>query len=44
LFLDVLADPTHPDHKQQLEWAGGDFDPEECDPSRVNALLQRPHV
>src|SRR5437016_3710971 len=24
-FLDALADPTHADHKQQLEWAGGDL-------------------
>jgi hypothetical protein len=38
-FLDALANPTYPDHKQQLEWARGDFDPEAFDPDRVNALL-----
>jgi len=39
-FLDALADPTHPEHQQQVEWAGGDFDPEEFDRARINALLR----
>lgn len=39
-FLDALADPTHSEHEQHVEWAGGDFDPEEFDPARVSALLR----
>jgi len=26
-FLDVLADPEHPDHEHFTEWGGGSFDP-----------------
>lgn len=31
-LLDVLADPTHPEHREQLEWIGRPFDPEAFDP------------
>lgn len=27
-FLEILADPRHPEHEEMLEWAGGEFDPE----------------
>jgi hypothetical protein len=27
-FLDALADPAHPDHRELREWNGGPFDPE----------------
>lgn len=27
-FLDVLRDPRHPEHRDMLEWVGGNFDPE----------------
>ncbi|HEV7665446.1 MAG TPA: plasmid pRiA4b ORF-3 family protein, partial [Chloroflexota bacterium] len=40
-FLAALADPTHPDHKQQVHWAGGDFDPEQFDPDRATALFRQ---
>ncbi len=30
-LLDVLADPTHPEHADQRAWVGEDFDPEEFD-------------
>jgi hypothetical protein len=26
-FLEILADPRHPEHGEMLEWAGGEFDP-----------------
>lgn len=26
-FLDVMADPNHPDHEDMLEWHGGTFYP-----------------
>jgi hypothetical protein len=25
----VLANPAHPEHRDQIEWIGDDFDPEE---------------
>lgn len=30
-LLDVLADPTHPEHATRIEWVGGQFDPEAFD-------------
>ena len=30
-FLDVIADPRHPEHAHLLGWAGGAFDPEDID-------------
>ncbi len=30
-FLAILANPQHPDHEEMLDWAGGDWDPEEFD-------------
>jgi hypothetical protein len=32
-LLAVLADPTHPEHRQRAEWIGRPFDPEAFDPS-----------
>lgn len=30
-LLEVLADETHEEHQEQLDWIGGGFDPEEFD-------------
>lgn len=42
-LLDVLADPSHPDHDDQLDWLGfdepGQLDPESFDLAQVNAEL-----
>lgn len=38
-LLAVLADPNHPEHEEQLEWVGGEFDPEECDLEGANTVL-----
>jgi hypothetical protein len=27
-FLEALGDPSHPEHREVLEWVGGSFDPE----------------
>ena len=32
-LLDILADPTHPEHEERLEWAGGPIDPNAFDPA-----------
>jgi len=34
-FLKIISDKKHPEHDSMLEWAGGKFDPEEFDPSKV---------
>jgi hypothetical protein len=39
-FLETITDPNHEDHDQMLEWAGGDFDPEEFNLDAVNATLE----
>ncbi len=39
-FLEALADPSHPEHDEYLEWVGGAFDPEAFDPDEVNAKLR----
>jgi hypothetical protein len=31
-LLSILADPTHPEHHDRLEWLDGPFDPEAFDP------------
>jgi len=40
-FLDVIRNPSHPEHDELLEWAGGDFDPERFDLEAVNSALKR---
>lgn len=35
-FLQVLADPSNPEHADMLEWIGRVFDPEEFDVDEVN--------
>ena len=38
-LLTILADPTHPDYPEHIEWVGEDFDPEEFDIEEANARL-----
>ncbi len=40
-FLVAIADPSHEEHGDVLEWFGGPFDPTEFDLGEVNAELQR---
>jgi len=30
-FLEMIADPKHPDREDMLRWAGGYYDPERLD-------------
>ena len=39
-FLAAIRDPRHPEHKDQLAWAGGKFDPEAFDLAAVNRRLR----
>jgi len=44
-LLEVLADPTHPDHEEQMEWLGledpGDLDPARFDADQITEALAR---
>ena len=40
-FLQVLADPAHPEHEDNMEWIGGSFDPAEFNLAEVNARLKQ---
>jgi hypothetical protein len=42
-LLNVLSDPSHPDHKDSKTWVGPRFDPEPFDVARVNRLLAKIH-
>jgi hypothetical protein len=35
----VLADPTHPDYLERVEWVGAGFNPEEFAIEEANARL-----
>lgn len=38
-FLKAIKDKNHPEHEELLEWAGGEFDPEEFDLDEINSYL-----
>jgi len=38
-FLEAIRDPGHSEHKEMLEWIGGEFDPEEFDKDAINRTL-----
>ena len=40
-FQAVMADPSHPDHAERLEWAGGPFDPHRFEPAEADRALER---
>ena len=35
-FLEIIADPDHPEHMEVLTWCGGRFDPEAFNLDRTN--------
>ncbi len=39
-FLEAIADPSHPEHDEYLEWIGGEFDPEVFDMKGINEKLR----
>lgn len=39
-FLETIADPRHPEHRDMLAWCGGAFNPERFDSDRVNERLR----
>jgi hypothetical protein len=39
-FLEAMADPSHPQHRDYVEWIAGDWDPEHFDLVEANDLLR----
>jgi hypothetical protein len=39
LLLEILKDPSHPEHEEMFEWLPGDFDSEKFDIEWVNSRL-----
>jgi hypothetical protein len=39
-FLEAISDPRHPEHREYLEWIGGEWDAEDFDLDAVNAALK----
>ena len=39
-LLAALADPTHPEHEERLEWLGGPFDPHAFDVEQADRALR----
>jgi len=39
-LLEVLADPSHPEHEEQREWVGEEIDPEAFDINLANTVLK----
>ncbi len=40
-LLEIINDPSHPEHKETLEWLGRDFDPEYFGLDETNAILSK---
>ncbi len=40
-LLKVIADSSHPEHEEMLEWLGDGFDPERFDAPAINSVLAR---
>jgi len=40
-FLMAITNPKHSEHKEMLEWVGGEFESENCDLEHINQQLQR---
>ncbi|MGO9570467.1 MAG: plasmid pRiA4b ORF-3 family protein [Desulfomonilaceae bacterium] len=40
-LLEILQDPSHPEHEEKFEWLPGDFDSEKFDAESVNRRLRK---
>ncbi|MDQ2744515.1 MAG: plasmid pRiA4b ORF-3 family protein [Chloroflexota bacterium] len=38
-LLKIIADPTHPEHAEQIEWLGREFDPKEFSAEFADTML-----
>jgi hypothetical protein len=43
-LLEILADPTHPEHAERQEWLGRPFDTEAFDPAEFEDNLRNQHL
>ena len=39
-FVEAIADPNHPEHRELLDWVGGSYDPKKFDIAAVNSALE----
>ena len=39
-LLEIISNPKHKEHKEMMEWLGGDFDPDYFDIQEINGLLK----
>jgi len=40
-LIEVIQDPSNPEHKEMLEWVGDEFDPEDFNLTETNELLAK---
>jgi hypothetical protein len=40
-LLEILGDPSHPEHEERFNWLPGDFDSEKFDAEAVNRVLSQ---
>jgi len=40
-LLDILADPSHPEHNERLKWTNGTINPDAFDPTDFSENLRR---
>lgn len=38
-LLEIIRDPSHPEHEEMLDWLGDEFDPEHFDLEETNQIL-----
>jgi len=38
-LIEIIQEPSHPEHEDMLEWVGAEFDPEHFDIEQINAIL-----
>jgi len=39
-LLEIISNPKHKEYKEQMEWLGGEFEPEHFDIDEINKLLK----
>lgn len=40
-LLDIIGDKQHPEHKEMLEWLGGQYDSEHFDKKGINIMIEK---
>ena len=40
-LLEIIADPTHDEYEEMMEWLGGGYNPEAFDPTKVEFTIPK---